>query len=140
MAEERGIEQTKELLCFIFSLVDAIKKSTADGEFTWSDGLNFIEPLKKIAPALDDIDQVIPEVMDLDASEWNELVDYVQANFNLEVSDDDDSDIETKIEEALNAASINGDLVPMYNLLKVLKNPYDDQKFDDKKISGSEVL
>ena len=28
MAEERGIEQTKELLCFIFSLVDAIKKST----------------------------------------------------------------------------------------------------------------
>ena len=85
MAEERGIQQTKELLDFIFSLVEAIKKSTADGDFSWSDGLNFIEPLKKIAPALDDIEQVIPEVMDLDSSEWNELVDYVQANFNLEV-------------------------------------------------------
>ena len=115
MAEERGIEQTKELLCFIFSLVDAIKKSTADGEFTWSDGLNFIEPMKKLAPALDDIDQVIPEVMDLDASEWNELVDYVQANFNLEVSEDDDSDIETKIEEALNAG------VELLRLTQIIK-------------------
>ena len=82
MAEERGIEQTKELLCFIFSLVDAIKKSTADGEFTWSDGLNFIEPLKKIAPALDDIE---------------------------------DSDIETKIEEALNAG------VELLRLTQVIK-------------------
>jgi len=32
-----------------------------------------------------------------------------------------------KVEEALDAASINGDLVPMYNLLEVLKRPYDDQ-------------
>ena len=103
MAEERGIEQTKELLDFIFSLVEAIKRSTSDGDFSWSDGLNFIEPLKKIAPALDNIEEVIPEVMDLDASEWNELVDYVQANFNLEINDDDDTSIEEKVEEALNA-------------------------------------
>ena len=103
MAEERGIQQTKELLDFIFSLVEAIKRSTSDGDFSWSDGLNFIEPLKKIAPALDNIEEVIPEVMDLDASEWNELVDYVQANFNLEINDDDDTSIEEKVEEALNA-------------------------------------
>ena len=115
MAEERGIQQTKELLDFIFYLVEAIKQSTKDGEFTWSDGLNFIEPLKKIAPAIDDIEEVIPEVMDLDASEWNELVDYVQANFNLETSDDDDSDIETKIEEALNAG------VELLRLTQVIK-------------------
>ena len=117
MAEEKeyGIQQTKELLDFIFSLVEAIKKSTADGDFSWSDGLNFIEPLKKIAPALDDIEQVIPEVMDLDASEWNELVDYVQANFNLEVSEGEDSDIETKIEEALNAG------VELLRLTQIIK-------------------
>ena len=115
MAEERGIQQTKELLDFIFSLVEAVKKSTADGDFSWSDGLNFIEPLKKIAPALDDIEQVIPEVMDLDSSEWNELVDYVQANFNLEVSEEDDSDIETKIEEALNAG------VELLRLTQIIK-------------------
>lgn len=103
MAEERGIEQTKELLDFIFSLVEAIKKSTADGDFSWTDGLNFIEPLKKIAPAIDDIEDVIPEVMDLDASEWNELIDFVQEKFNLEIDPDDDSDIESRVEEALNA-------------------------------------
>ena len=102
MADERGIEQTKELLDFIFSLIGAIKESTKDGEFTWSDGLNFIEPLKKIAPAIDDIEEVIPEIMDLDASEWNELVDYDQANFDLDTDPEDDTDIETKIAEALN--------------------------------------
>ena len=96
-------------------MIGAIKESTKDGEFTWSDGLNFIEPLKKIAPAIDDIEEVIPEIMDLDASEWNELVDYVQANFNLEVSEDDDSDIETKIEEALNAG------VELLRLTQVIK-------------------
>ena len=103
MAEERGIEQTKELLDFIFSLVEAIKKSTADGDFSWTDGLNFIEPLKNIAPALDDIEDVIPEVMDLDASEWNELIDFVQSKFDLDIDPDDDTDIESKVEEALNA-------------------------------------
>ena len=103
MAEERGIEQTKELLDFIFSLVEAIKKSTADGDFSWTDGLNFIEPLKKIAPAIDDIEDVIPEVMDLDDSEWSELIDFVQEKFDLDLDPDDDLDIEARIEEALNA-------------------------------------
>jgi len=112
---ERGIEQTKELLDFIFSLAEAIKKSTADGEFTWSDGLNFIDPLKKIAPAIDDIDEVIPEVMDLDASEWNELVDYVTERFDLDISSDDDSDVETRVEEALNAG------VELLRLTQVMK-------------------
>ena len=30
-----------------------------------------------------------------------------------------------KVEEALNAATVNNDLVPIYNLLKVLKKPYE---------------
>ena len=115
MAQERGIEHTKELLDFIFSLAEAIKKSTADGEFTWSDGLNFIDPLKKIAPAIDDIDEVIPEVMDLDASEWRELVDYVTERFDLDVSSDDDSDVESRVEEALNAG------VELLRLTQVMK-------------------
>ena len=115
MAQERGIEQTKELLDFIFSLAEAIKNSTADGEFTWSDGLNFIDPLKKIAPAIDDIDEVIPEVMDLDASEWSELVDYVTERFDLDVSSDDDSDVESRVEEALNAG------VELLRLTQVMK-------------------
>ena len=105
MAEKVGIEDTKELLDFIFSLAEAVKKSAADGKFSWTDGLNFIEPLKKIAPAIDNIEDVIPEVMDLDASEWNELVDYCQTRFDFitESDDGEEVDIETKIEDALNA-------------------------------------
>ena len=105
MAEKLGIDDTKELLDFIFSLDEAVKKSAADGKFSWSDGLNFIEPLKKIGPAIDNIEDVIPEVMDLDASEWNELVDYCQNKFDFitESDDGEEVDIETKIEDALNA-------------------------------------
>ena len=105
MAEDKkyGIQQTKELLDFIFSLAAAIKKSASDGKFSWTDGLNFIEPLKKIAPAIDDIEDVIPEVMDLDAEEWSELIDFVQERFDLDINPDDGSDIESKVEEALNA-------------------------------------
>ena len=105
MAEKLGIDDTKELLDFIFSLAEAVKKSAADGKFSWSDGLNFIEPLKKIGPAIDNIEDVIPEDMDLDASEWNELVDYCQNKFDFitESDDGEEVDIETKIEDALNA-------------------------------------
>ena len=105
MAEKLGIDDTKELLDFIFSLAEAVKKSAADGKFSWSDGLNFIEPLKKIGPAIDNIEDVITEVMDLDASEWNELVDYCQNKFDFitESDDGEEVDIETKIEDALNA-------------------------------------
>ena len=105
MAEKKGINDTKELLDFIFSLAEAVKKSAADGKFSWSDGLNFIEPLKKIGPAIDNIEDVIPEVMDLDASEWNELVDYCQNKFDFitESDDGEEVDIESKIEDALNA-------------------------------------
>ena len=105
MAEKKGIDDTKELLDFIFSLAEAVKKSAADGKFSWSDGLNFIEPLKKIGPAIDNIEDVIPEVMDLDASEWNELVDYCQNKFDFitESDDGEEIDIESKIEDALNA-------------------------------------
>ena len=118
MAEKLGIEDTKELLNFIFSLAEAVKKSAADGEFSWSDGLNFIDPLKKMGPAIDDIDNVIPEVMDLDASEWNELVDFCQEKFDFiteSTEDGEEVDVESKIEDALNAG------VELLRLTQIIK-------------------
>ena len=118
MAEKLGIEDTKQLLHFIFSLAEAVKKSAADGEFSWSDGLNFIDPLKKIGPAIDDIDNVIPEVMDLDASEWNELVDFCQEKFDFiteSTEDGEEVDVESKIEDALNAG------VELLRLTQIIK-------------------
>ena len=115
MAEEkRGIEETKELLEFVFSLAEAIKKSNADGEFNWRDGLNFIEPLKRLGPAIDNIEDIVPEVADLDSEEWTELVEFVSSRWDLDTGDADD-DISDRIEDGLNAGI---ELVRMTQLFK----------------------
>ena len=115
MAEEkRGIEETKELLEFVFSLAEAIKKSNADGEFNWRDGLNFIEPLKRLGPAIDNIEEIIPEVADIDSEEWTELVEFVSNRWDLDSGDTDD-DISVRIEDGLNAGI---ELVRMTQLFK----------------------
>ena len=116
MAEEKyGIQETKELLAFVFSLAEAIKKSNADGDFNWRDGLNFIEPLKTLGPAIDNIEDINPEVADLDADEWNELITFVSENWDLDNSDSDD-DLSERIEDGLNAGI---ELVRMTQLFKV---------------------
>ena len=116
MAEEKyGIQETKELLSFVFSLAEAIKKSNADGDFNWRDGLNFIEPLKRLGPAIDNIEDIIPEIGDLDANEWNELITYVSEQWDLDNSDSDD-DLSERIEDGLNAGI---ELVRMTQLFKV---------------------
>ena len=115
MAEEkRGIQETKELLEFVFSLAEAIKKSNADGEFNWRDGLNFIEPLKRLGPAIDNIEEIVPEVSDLDSEEWTELVEFVSSKWDLDTGDGDD-DISDRIEDGLNAGI---ELVRMTQLFK----------------------
>ena len=116
MAEEKyGIQETNELLSFVFSLAEAIKKSNADGDFNWRDGLNFIEPLKRLGPAIDNIEDIIPEIGDLDANEWNELITYVSEQWDLDNSDSDD-DLSERIEDGLNAGI---ELIRMTQLFKV---------------------
>ena len=116
MAEEKyGIQESKELLSFVFSLAEAIKKSNADGDFNWRDGLNFIEPLKRLGPAIDNIEDIIPEIQDLDAEEWNELITFVSEQWDLDNSDSDD-DLSERIEDGLNAGI---ELVKMTQLFKV---------------------
>ena len=116
MAEEKyGIQETKELLLFVFSLAEAIKKSNADGDFNWRDGLKFIEPLKRLGPAIDNIDDIIPEVADLDAEEWNELITFVSEQWDLDNSDSED-DISVRIEDGLNAGI---ELIRMTQIFKV---------------------
>ena len=115
LAEERGIQETKELLDFVFSLAAAIKKSNEDGEFNWRDGLNFIEPLKRLGPAIDNIEDIIPEIQDLDADEWNELIDFVKDRWDLDTENADD-DISERIEDGLNAGV---ELIRMTQIFKV---------------------
>ena len=85
MAEEkRGIEETKDILDFVFSFVEAVGKAKKDGEMTWSDARYFIDPVKKLFEAVDDIEDVLPEIEDLSDGEYDELVEYVKGKWNYE--------------------------------------------------------
>ena len=78
MAEERGIEEVKDILDFMFSFIEAVGKARKDGEMTWSDARYFIDPVKKLFDAVEDIEEVLPEIDDLSTEEYDELVMYVK--------------------------------------------------------------
>ena len=85
MAEaKRGIEETKDVLDFMFSFIDAVGKAKEDGEMSWSDARHFIDPVKKLFEAVEDIEEVLPEIVDLDESEYDELVEYVREKWDYD--------------------------------------------------------
>lgn len=92
-----GIQQTKEVLDFVFSLSKAMASAMEDGEFSWSDAMDFVDPLKKLGPAIDDIEDVIIELEDLDDAEFLELVEYAKDVYGIE------DDVEEKVEDTINA-------------------------------------
>ena len=84
MAEERGIEEVKDILDFMFSFIEAVGKARKDGEMTWSDARYFIDPVKKLFEAVDDIEEVLPEIEDLSEEEYDQLVEYVKGKWNYD--------------------------------------------------------
>ena len=84
MAEKRGIEETRDIIDFVFSFVEAVGKAKADGEMSWSDARYFIDPGKKLFEAVDDIEEVLPEIEDLTDEEYDELVEYVKGKWNYD--------------------------------------------------------
>lgn len=110
MSEERGIKETKEVLYFIFSFSKAFQESMADGDFDWYDAKNFVEPLRALGDAIDDIYDVIPEVQDLSAEEMQELSEYIKENFDIE-----DDDLEASIEKAIDTGV---ELMKLFQTLK----------------------
>lgn len=104
-----GIKETKELLDFVLSFTQAMQLSLDDGELSWSDTMKFIEPLRKLGPALDDIDDVVAELRDMDEIEFMELVNHVQEHFG----------IEDQVEEKIEAAVTTG--VEIMKLVKMVQ-------------------
>ena len=99
MAEEkRGIEETKDVLDFVFSFVEAVGKARKDGEMTWTDARYFIDPVTKLFEAVDDIEDVIPEIEDLDDEEYDELVEYVKGKWDY-----DEENLDWIVDTALDA-------------------------------------
>tara|TARA_A100001234_G_C12624104_1_gene385231 strand:+ start:528 stop:881 length:354 start_codon:yes stop_codon:yes gene_type:complete len=101
---ERGVKETKEVLAFVFSMTNAIKVSLADGDFDFWDAKNFVEPLKKIAPAVENIEEVLPELEDLSLDEVIELTKYSMTELglggNIDV-EEEVNDAVKKVEDAI---------------------------------------
>ena len=94
---ERGVKETKEVLAFVFSMTNAIKVSLADGDFDFWDAKNFVEPLKKIAPAVENIEEVLPELEDLSLDEVIELTKYSMTELGL----GGNIDVESEVNDAV---------------------------------------
>ena len=123
-----GIKETKEVLAFVFSLGKATAAALEDGDLSWSDALKFVEPLKKIGPAIDDIEDVLVEVQDIDDEEFAELINYVRDEFDLSSITEDIEEIEMYVEDALNAVQTFPGVKRRTEYLGSIKgiNVYDD--------------
>ncbi len=112
---ERGVKETKEVLAFVFSLSNAIKISLSDGDFDFWDAKNFVEPLKKIAPAVENIDEVLPELEDLQWDEVLELAKYSMTELGLGGDIDVDAEVEAAAEKVQDAIAMGKSLLKIVN-------------------------
>ena len=110
MAETRGIEETKDILDFMFSFVEAVCKAQKHGEMTWSDARYFIDPVKKLFEAVDDIEEVLPEIEDLSEEEYDQLVEYVKEKWDY-----DEENLDWIVDTAIEAGK---SILMMINLKK----------------------
>ena len=112
---ERGVKETREVLAFVFSMANAIKISLADGDFDWYDAKNFVDPLKKIAPAVENIDEVLPEIEDLSVDEIVELAKYSMTELGLGGDIDIDAEVDAAVEKVNDAIAMGKSLLKMVN-------------------------
>ena len=130
---EKGVKETKEVLAFVFSFTKAIKVSLADGDLDFWDAKNFVEPLKKIAPAIENIDEVIGELEDLSWGEIEELAFYCQEELGLagdpETAQDNQKSDKEQLQKTLNIVKDAIDMSKL--LLKLIAN--DDVNKDEFK-------
>ena len=110
MAETRGIEETKDILDFMFSFVEAVGKAKADGEMSWSAARYFIDPVRKLFEAVDDIEEVLPEIEDLSEEEYDQLVEYVKEKWDY-----DEENLDWVVDTAIEAGK---SILMMVNLQK----------------------
>ena len=102
------IKETKEVVAFAISLAEAIDASFKDG-FDLSDLASFIDPVIKSVSAIDGFALVDDELADLDDAEKDELISYVQDEFDIE-----DDVVEEVVERAIAAIM---ELVPLLKLI-----------------------
>lgn len=90
-----GIKESKEVIDFAIGMGVGVSASLQDGKINFLDLPNFMPALLKAIPALEGIDLVSLEFMDLKPEEAEELKIYVKEQLKLE-----DDKLEEFIEDA----------------------------------------
>jgi len=72
-----GVKETKELIDLMVTGVSVYDGAMADGKLGLEDLAQLFKLAPVLQPALDGVDKVIPELMDLDSEEGAEVVTYV---------------------------------------------------------------
>lgn len=94
-----GVEEIKDVIRFAAAFGNAYGEAAEDG-FDWLDILDFINPLTKLPDAVTGIEHVKEEMLDLDQTEAQELIDMVVTEFNIP-QDSAEEYVEDAVELAL---------------------------------------
>ena len=104
-----GIEQTKEMLSFMFGLANVLGKTAEDGKISFMDLPEFIAPLTKAGPAFVGANVIITELADLDDTERKELLAYAKAELEIP-----QKKVEAFVENALEALSKIHEIIVLF--------------------------
>ena len=108
-----GIQETKDVLAFVFALSEVSVTAMETGDIGWSAAKNFIDPLKRLGSAIENVEDVLIELQDLDDTEFEELIQFTRDEFGVENLTDD---LEVVVEEAINAG------VEIMKIIRMFKN------------------
>ena len=78
-----GISETKDLVKFVVELAEAGALAIEDGKFTLTDVAHFIGAVGAIPAAIAGIGEIPEEIKDLDTAERQELLDFIEAEFDI---------------------------------------------------------
>jgi len=78
-----GIEETKDAVKFFVSVANSVLLSWKDG-FSLADIVHFAKPAMLLIPFLSNAKLIPVEVIDIDQAEFDELIDVVKTELNIE--------------------------------------------------------
>jgi len=102
-----GIQESKDVIKFVCSLVSALAEAGRDGKPTLSDALQLLPVLKKLPAAVENISLIPEEASDYDAEELQELSNLVKEELDLP-----NDKVEAAVEQVLDM------VVKLYALVK----------------------
>lgn len=105
-----GIENLKKAVKFGIDLGEQFDKALADNKFQWTDSFGFFDELIQVPGLIKDGKVIVAELKDLDTVEKDELIVFIQEEFDIE-----NDKAEAEIEAALKTVA---GILELINLIR----------------------